>query len=113
MMTILGSIDGSIKLWSINNQSTSLHLKYASNPQKAVGVTSVVTTQDNATAVVCYQDSTIRFFDLQHTDDGYSESNNMEPGLFEAFSLSLSPADDLLVSGNMSGKQGRQFMWCC
>ena len=98
---MIGSIDGSIKVWSLNKQSSNtLSLKYTSNQQKAAGITSIVTTQDGSIGAVCYQDSIIRFYDLHDC----KEINYIDPGLFEAFSLSLSPADDLLVSGNMKGK---------
>ena len=128
-LSILGSLDGSLKIWSLNkkqssisnndNNNYSLSLKYTNKQSKSsIGITSIVTTQDGAVGVVCYQDSIIRFYNLTtHNDNNYDENNHnktksshknreidcIDPGLFEAFSLSLSPADDLLVSGNMKG----------
>lgn len=98
-------------------------MKYTNKQLKSsIGITSIVTTQDGSVGIACYQDSVIRFYNLStHTqnnnDNDYDENNNnntkssnnnreincIDPGLFEAFSLSLSPADDLLVSGNMKG----------
>jgi WD repeat-containing protein 61 len=72
--------------------------KFTSAKQK-VGVSSIAAVQDGSMAAVCYQDSTIRFFDLINK----TESAMIDPGLFEAFSICFSPADDVLVSGNSRG----------
>lgn len=92
---ITGSLDGTIKLWGCGD---SLTTKFTSDKQK-VGVTSIAAVQDGSMAAVCYQDSTIRFFDLINN----AETAAITPGLFEAHSISFSPADDVLVSGNSRG----------
>ena len=92
---ITGSLDGTVKLWNV---SDSVALKFTSSKQK-VGVTSVAAVQDGSVAAVCYQDSVIRLFDLINK----KEVASIDPGLFEAFSICFSPADDVLVSGNNRG----------
>lgn len=72
--------------------------KFTSSKQK-VGVSSLAAVQDGSVAAVCYQDSVIRFFDLINK----KEVATIDPGLFEAFSICFSPADDVLVSGNNRG----------
>jgi WD repeat-containing protein 61 len=93
---ITGSLDGTIKLWGVGDNS--LTAKFTSTKQK-VGVTSIAAVQDGSVAAVCYQDSTIRFVDLISK----TETATIEPGLFEAWSICFSPADDVLVSGNNRG----------
>ncbi|KAJ1425456.1 WD40-repeat-containing domain protein [Ochromonadaceae sp. CCMP2298] len=94
---ITGSLDGSVKLWTVSN-SFDIGLKYTSSKQK-VGVCSVATVQDGSLAAVCYQDSVIRLIDLISKQ----EVASIDPGLFEAYSICFSPADDVLVSGNNRG----------
>lgn len=91
---IAGSIEGIVKLWDIKKGEA----KFTSNKAKT-GVTSIVTLQDGSMACACYQDSTIRFFDLIHK----TEKECIDPGLIEAYSLSLSPGEDILVSGSNQG----------
>ena len=73
-------------------------MKYTSPTQKSIS--SLTAVQDGSLAICCYQDATIRLFDLIKKE----EVAKIDPGLFEAFSLTLSPADDLLVSGNNRGE---------
>ncbi len=93
---ITGSLDGTIKIWSVSNDSITS--KFQSSKQK-VGVSSLAAVQDGSIAAVCYQDSVIRFYDLINK----REVASIDPGLFEAHSISFSPADDVLVSGNNRG----------
>ena len=93
---ITGSLDGTIKIWSVSNDSITS--KFQSSKQR-VGVSSLAAVQDGSIAAVCYQDSVIRFYDLINK----REVASIDPGLFEAHSISFSPADDVLVSGNNRG----------
>lgn len=92
---VTGSLDGSIKLW---NLADTQHPLFTSKKTK-IGVTSIVALQDGSMAIACYQDSTIRFFDLTSKQ----ETAVIEPGLLEAYSLSLAPGEDVLASGNSKG----------
>ena len=92
---ITGSLDGTMKVWSV---SENISPKFTSSEQK-VGVSSIAAVQDGSLAAVCYQDSVIRLFDLINK----TESAVIDPGLFEAYSICFSPADDVLVSGNNRG----------
>ncbi|RYG62176.1 hypothetical protein EON64_18115, partial [archaeon] len=89
-----GSLDATVAYYDIN-AGKSLFRSSA----EIVGVTSVVTLQDGSTAVACYQDSRIRFFDLFNQ----KETHCIDPGIMEAYGLSLSPGEDVLVSGNAKG----------
>eukprot|EP01040_Poterioochromonas_malhamensis_P001761 gene1761-1875_t len=91
---VSGSIDGFVKHWNIHDGKTS----FVSKKHK-VGVTSIVALQDGSMAIACYQDSVIRFFDLINK----TEKTSLNPGLFEAFALSLSPGEDILASGSNRG----------
>lgn len=93
---ITGSLDGTMKIWNVANDSLSA--KFTSSKQK-VGVASIAAVQDGSIAAVCYQDSVIRLYDLVNKH----ETAFIDPGLFEAYSISFSPADDVLVSGNNRG----------
>jgi WD repeat-containing protein 61 len=92
---ITGSLDGTMKVWSVGD---SLNAKFTSNKQKS-GICSLAAVQDGSIAAVCYQDSVIRLFDLINK----KEVATIDPGLFEAYSICFSPADDVLVSGNNKG----------
>jgi WD40 repeat protein len=91
---VSGSIDGYVKYWNLADGKTP----FVSKKHK-VGVTSIVALQDGSLAVACYQDSVIRFFDLINRTEKFT----LNPGLFEAYSLSLSPGEDILVSGTSHG----------
>jgi WD repeat-containing protein 61 len=92
---ITGSLDGFLKLWSINPTVTT---KFCSTKQK-MGVSSLAASSDQSVVAVCYQNSIIRFYDVQHK----LETGFIDPGLLEAWSICLSPDDDVLVSGNARG----------
>ena len=94
---VTGSLDGTIKLWS-NASNEGLALKFVSPVQKT-GCASVAAVKDGSLAIACYQDSIIRFYDLHNQ----SHVATIDAGLFEAYSISLSPADDVLVGGTSSG----------
>eukprot|EP01039_Chlorochromonas_danica_P004316 gene4316-4737_t len=92
---VSGSLDGTVSLWDLSSEAKS---KFRSDTA-GTGVTSVVCLQDGSTAIACYQDATIRFFDLYH----YKEVSIIEAGMMEAYGLSLSPGEDVLVSGSLKG----------
>ena len=90
---ITGALDGTIKLWD-----KDLHHHGTSAKQK-VGVNSVCATKDGSMAIASYQDAVIRFFSLVDM----KEVSCIEPGLLEAWTVCLSPLDDVLVSGTHRG----------
>lgn len=91
---VSGSLDGTVACWDLNESKAKFRSQAA-----CTGVTSVVSLQDGSAAIGCFQDSTIHFFDLF----ALRESSVMDPGMMEAYSLSLSPGEDILVSGNLKG----------
>jgi WD repeat-containing protein 61 len=90
---LTGSLDGTVKVW--NKQPT---LQATSQPQK-VGVNSVVALKDGSQAVASYQDGMIRFFSLPDM----TEVDSIDAGMLEAWTVCLSPNDDVLVSGTQKG----------
>ena len=99
---ITGSLDGSLRLWNSRNIEKPL----AATSKQRVGVTSVATTSDGVQAVACYQDATIRMFDVKDESEGQSfvESGAIHAGMMEAWSLCMSPGDDVIAAGTQSGK---------
>jgi WD40 repeat protein len=95
---ITGSLDGSIKLWDVQQSKESLICKYNSNKRKT-GIVSLAAVQDGSVAVACFQNSVICFYDIISK----REIEYIEPGISEAWSLCLSPGDDVLASGNSRG----------
>lgn len=91
---VSGSLDGTVAVWDLGDSKT----KYRSS-SASIGVTSIVSLQDGSTAIACYQDSTIRFFDLFN----HRETAAIEAGQFEAYGLSLAPGEDILASGSLKG----------
>ena len=90
---ITGALDGTVKLWG-----KDLHHIGTSTKQK-VGVNSICAVRDGSTAIACYQDAVIRFFNLVDM----KEVSQIDPGLLEAWTVCLSPSDDVLVSGTHRG----------
>ncbi len=91
---ITGSLDGTMKVWKAEGNECI----FATEKSK-IGISSVLALQDGLTAVACYQDSTIKFFDLLHSGEKYT----LDLKFGEAYSLSISPGEDILVSGSSSG----------
>jgi WD repeat-containing protein 61 len=90
---LTGSLDGSVKLWDkdLNHVCTSQSHK--------VGVNSVSAIGDGSSAVACFQDGMIRFYntaDLQ-------ETSCIDAGLLEAWTVCVAPTNDVVVSGNHKG----------
>lgn len=96
---VTGAVNGSLKVWGVGNDKIEQQLEI-SNTDQSGGITSIATTEDGTTAVACHQDSTIRFFDIANEK---KEIFKMKPGLLEAWSVCLSPGDDVLASGNTHG----------
>jgi WD40 repeat protein len=94
---VSGSLDGTIKLWDVVENDISAN--FVSLKQK-VAITSIAVVQDGSQAVVCFEDSQIRFYDTINK----VEIGTLNPGLLEAWSICLSPGDDVLASGNNKGE---------
>lgn len=90
---LTGALDGTVKLWD-----KELDYQVASDKEK-VGVNSVCAVKDGSMAIACYQDAVIRFFNLVDM----KEVSSIDPGLLEAWTVCLSPTDDVLVSGTHRG----------
>ena len=90
---LTGSLDGTVKLWDpkLKNLSTSSKQKY--------GVNSICAVRDGSVAVACFQDAMIRFYTLPDLQ----EVSCIDAGMLEAWTVCLSPTDDVLVSGTHKG----------
>lgn len=97
---LTASLDGSMKLWDVVSSSSAISAKYSSSKQK-IGATSIAAVQDGSTAVVCYQNGQIKFFDIINKVE---TNETIEAGLLESWSICLSPGDDVLASGNKKGE---------
>lgn len=91
---VTGSSEGVLKYWDAHG-----NLSFASSKAK-LGITSIASLQDGSMAIACYQDSIIRFFDLVN---GELMPDTINTELLEAYSISLSPGEDILVSGSGNG----------
>jgi WD repeat-containing protein 61 len=92
---VTGSLDGTI---ACNDILDAKNAKFRSS-SASIGVTSLITLLDGSMAVACYQDSTLRFFDLFND----KEVECIDPGIMEAYGISISPGEDILVSGSLKG----------
>jgi WD repeat-containing protein 61 len=90
---LTGSLDGCVHLWD-----DKLLLQAASTPQK-VGITSVTAVADGSIAISSSQDGIIRFYSIPTLQ----EISTIDAGMLEAWTVCLSPNDDVLVSGAHSG----------
>jgi WD repeat-containing protein 61 len=92
---LTGSLDGTVKLWDRDLKNS------AAAKKEKVGVNSVTSFNNNgiSTAVACFQDSTIRFYSI----NDMSEVSSIKPGLLEAWTVSISPSDDVVASGTHRG----------
>jgi WD repeat-containing protein 61 len=96
---VTGAVNGSLKVWGVNNDKIEQKLEIT-NSEQSGGIVSIATTQDGTKAIACHQNSTIRFFDIANEK---KEIFSLKPGLLEAWSICLSPGDDVLASGNTHG----------
>lgn len=108
---LTGSLDGTIKYWSSGNLEKAI----GTTPKQRTGVTSVVAslTSDRHMAAACFQDSTIRFYNL--SESGIEEvkvfdetkqtevEDKLECGLLQAWSISLAPDGLTIAAGNHAG----------
>ncbi len=90
-------LDGTMKLWDVSG--LNLSDKY-DTPSRRVGITSIAAVQDGSVAVICHENSDLRFFDIINK----TELCCVNTGLLEAWSICLSPGDDVLASGNNRGE---------
>ena len=94
---LTGSLDGTVQV----RDGSDLSLKSSTASRHKFGATSVIATHDCSKAIACYQDSTIKFYAM---NDTLEEIDSVDAGLFEAYTLCLSPDDDVLVGGSSTGK---------
>jgi WD40 repeat protein len=94
---LTGSLDGTVKLWSLSKDA-ELVCEGAS-PKHHVGVTSLASVSDGSISIACYQDSKIKMFSTENMN----EISSIDPGLLEAWSVSTSPNDEIIVSGTARG----------
>ena len=97
---LTASLDGSMKIWDVVSNSNSISAKFATHKQK-IGATSIAAVQDGSTAVVCYQNGSIKFFDIINKEES---GEGINAGMLDAWSVCLSPGDDVLASGNRKGE---------
>lgn len=88
-----GSLDGTSKLWS------SELAPLATSTAQKMGLTSVTLLNDGLSAVTSCQDSTIQILSLPDL----AVTGTIEPGLLEAWTISMSPANDVLATGSHQG----------
>lgn len=88
-----GSLDGSSKHWNHD-----LELQGESSPQN-MGITSIVAFREGDRAVTCCQDGKISFLNTPTMQ----QDNSIDAGLQEAWTVSISPSDDVIASGNHKG----------
>ena len=94
-----GSIDGTLKVREKGNYS----VVGTTVPHK-MGITSIASTSTGDTAIVCYADAVIKSYNLMNIENGIvSETNVLNPGLLEAWTVCISPTDDALAYGNHKG----------
>ena len=100
---ITGAMDGSCKLWntSIQKEGEDLLPKSASanSSKQSFGITSIVASSDGEFGVNCSQNAVIRFFNLSDM----TETGSIDAGLLEAWTVCLSPGDDMIATGSHTG----------
>ena len=97
-----------MKLWKRSvGRDDKLQLQLeASSEAEMIGVTSVVAFRNGTRAVAAYQDAVIRVLNLESSDDDSTkmhEISKIDPGLLEAWTICLSPAEDVVFSGTHRG----------
>lgn len=94
---LTGSLDGSCKLWNATEKSEVKLVASAS--KQSFGITSVICANDGSFAVSVSQDAKIRLHDMKDM----AEIGLIDPGILEAWTLSISPRDDIIASGTHQG----------
>jgi WD repeat-containing protein 61 len=107
-----GSLDGTIKLWSASikpdgaaGENFEIIVKNVTETRRS-GVTSIITTNKADIAISCFQDGFIKF--LSASD--LTEIGAIEAGLLEAWTLCISPDDEVIASGT---GRGTINIWSC
>lgn len=107
---LTGSLDGTVKYWQSN-----LEKAIGTTPKQRVGVSSVVASinSDRSMAAACYQDSSIRFYNLLENSieevKVYDEKKQAEvPDVLQckhldAWSISLAPDGLTIAAGSQNG----------
>jgi WD repeat-containing protein 61 len=99
---VTGGLEGSCKLWKTeksDDKAMTISLAATTKSAHSFGMTSVVISSDNEFAVSCTQDSKIQFFKM----DDMSEIGVIDAGVLEAWSVSLSPGDEMVATGTHTG----------
>lgn len=91
-----GGLDGIYKRWNVGVDEI---VERYSSGKAMTGVTSIAVVKDGSMSVVCHQHSLIRFFD----NASNTEIAQIDPGLLEAWTISISPGDDILAAGTYKG----------
>jgi WD40 repeat protein len=98
---LTGSLDGSVRIWN----SRKLDAPLSTTAREHVGVNAMVATDDGTSAIVCYQNSTLRFFSINESTAALEErSSPLKNDLFGACTVSLSPDNDTYVTGTQQGQ---------
>ena len=90
---LTGSLDGTVKCWNGDLDSVGI-----SKPE-VMGITSVVSFNEGSTAIMCSQDGNIRVLKIPTLE----RIGSIEAGLQEAWTVCLSPSNDVIASGNHKG----------
>lgn len=90
---VTGSLDGTTKLWTKELKGI------ATSSEQKMGVTSVVALAGNSSIISCCQDSFIRSYGIPDL----TEKVQIDPGLLEAWTISVSPGEDVIASGTQRG----------
>jgi len=88
-----GSLDGTTKLWTKELKAL------ATSSEQKLGVTSVIVLQDSSSVISCCQDSFIKAYSIPDL----TEKVQIDPGLLEAWTISVSPGEDVIASGTQRG----------
>ena len=88
-----GALDGCAKVWS-----DDLRL-LGSTPEQKLGITSVIAFSDNNECVSASQDSIIKVYEVPDMKEKYV----IDPGLLQAWTISVSPQNNFFASGSKDG----------
>ena len=94
------SLDGTAKLWDCSEEKLKL---VNTTPNQKLGITSAHLLSDYTQLITCCQDSIIRFYDVSTDFNQLSDIGNIDPGIMEAWTICVSPDDQLIASGSSKG----------